>query len=337
MNLKLKIAGCILFAMVLGASESRADLQQTARPGTVNYVEGQALVGTKSLTAASVGKVEVEPGQALKTEAGKAEILLTPGVFLRLGDMSSARMISPSLIDTEMDVNQGQATVEVTEIHKENDLRIVEDGKTTELRKPGLYDFDADLNEVRVFDGEADVQNGNRWIKVKGGRELDFAGGEPIKAKKFDKKMIEEDDLYRWTSLRSSYLAEANADAARTYVDGGLGWFGDGWYWDPWFDAYTFIPGDGIFYSPFGWGFYSPGWAYAAPLFYGGGYYRHFGLNYHAWGPGAHYGLPAHYGRGVRYGSRFGFAGGRTGPAMGSFHAGGFHGGGGFYGGGMRH
>ena len=42
--------------------------------------------------------------------------------------------------------------------------------------------------------------------------------------------------------------------------------------WDPWFSCYTFIPGDGIFYSPFGWGFYSPWWAYQAPIYFGGRY-----------------------------------------------------------------
>ena len=46
-----------------------------------------------------------------------------------------------------------------------------------------------------------------------------------------------------------------------------------GWFWDPYFDAYTWMPWDGIFFSPFGWGFYSPGFAYAAP-FYGGGFLR---------------------------------------------------------------
>lgn len=45
----------------------------------------------------------------------------------------------------------------------------------------------------------------------------------------------------------------------------------------------TFIPGDGIFYGPFGWGFYSPWLVYEAPYFaYGypfgyGPYHRHFG------------------------------------------------------------
>src|SRR2546429_6629765 len=41
-----------------------------------------------------------------------------------------------------------------------------------------------------------------------------------------------------------------------------------------WFDGFTFIPGDGIFYSSFGWGFYSPWYVYGAP-FYGYGYGRY--------------------------------------------------------------
>ena len=94
-----------------------------------------------------------------------------------------------------------------------------------------------------------------------------------LKPRKFDKNAY-TDDFYRWASLRSSYLAEANVDAARRY--GGEagwygGWYGEGWYWDPWFGAYTFIPGDGIFFDPFGWGFYSPWFAFEAPFFgYGG-------------------------------------------------------------------
>src|SRR5579859_4676570 len=338
MNLKLKVAASLSFAMILFAPETRADVQQTARPGTLNYVEGQASVGTQSLDASSVGKVEVGSGQFLKTGSGKAEILLTPGVFLRLGDGSSAQMISPGLLDTEVVLDHGEATVEVAELHDENNLRLIEDGKTIELIKVGLYDFDADRHLLRVLIGKAIVEDGQRRIKVKGGREVDFGGDQLLKPRKFDKQATEAEDLYRWTSLRSSYLAEANADAAQTYMAGGLGWFGDGWYWDPWFDSFTFIPGDGIFYSPFGWGFYSPWYAYAAPLALGSPYYHHFGPNYQAWGPGGHYGFPANYGHGVHYGSRLGLGGAYSGRGMTSGHGGGFHGGGlggvGFHGGG---
>ena len=65
--------------------------------------------------------------------------------------------------------------------------------------------------------------------------------------------------------------------SARTvFVGGGPYWDGPGWYWNPYWDMYGFIPGDGIWYSPFGWPFYSP-WAYGYGFGYGfGGYGRGF-------------------------------------------------------------
>jgi hypothetical protein len=335
----------IVLSLVLGTFLSVTPAQateaaRTARPGSLNYVEGQVTIGNQAVDAKSIGSVELAPGQSLATTAGRAEMLLTPGVFFRLGDNSSATMISPNLTDTEVQLVHGDAIVEVTNTHRENNLRVIEDGKSTQLVKNGLYDFDADRDTVRVFDGQAVVQDNNREVKIKGGHEVSL-NDEPLKTQKFDKKSFETTDLYRWTSLRSSYLAEANADAARTYIVGGAGWFGNGWYWDPWFSAYTFIPGDGIFYSPFGWGFYSPGFVYGAPYFFGGRYYHHFGGDYHAWGPGYHYGMPYNYGHGVHYGGRLnagGAYGYRGGAAPHAFNGGGFHGGavagGGFHGGG---
>ena len=80
---------------------------------------------------------------------------------------------------------------------------------------------------------------GGKMIKVDGGHELALINNPKFKTHGFDKKTY-EDDLYRWCSLRSSYLAEANVSAAKMYYAGGPGWYGPGWYWDPWF---TPIPG----------------------------------------------------------------------------------------------
>ncbi len=272
-----------------------------ALPGTLNYVEGQAAVGTDVLNAKSVGSVSLQSGQTLTTETGKAEILLTPGVFFRVGDNSSATLVSPSLTNTEVSLTKGQAMVEVAEIYKDNLLRVQEDGATTQLLKDGLYGFDATNGNVRVFKGEALVQDGDQNIKVKGGHELDVNNTGRLKATKFNKSPYEESDLYRFSNLRSQYLAEANANAAGLYLGGGPGWYGAGWYWDPPFWAYTWIPGDGMFYSPFGWGFYSPGFVSYSPFYgryypYGYGYAGHARL-YHGGQPyaahsGAYVGRP---------------------------------------------
>jgi hypothetical protein len=246
----------------------------TAIPGSINYVEGQVNLADQPLDSKSVGSAELQPGQTLTTGNGKAEILLTPGVFLRVGDNSTVQMVSTNLTNTEADLVKGQATVEVAEIHQYNQLRIGEDGATTELLKDGLYAFDADQANVLVVKGEAQVQDNDQNVKVKAGHELDLSHTGKLKTVKYDKNAFEASDLYRFSDLRSAYLAEANVDIARQYYAGGPGWYGPGWYWDPGFWSYTWLPGDGIFYSPFGWGFYSPWWVGYAPVYYGHYPYR---------------------------------------------------------------
>src|SRR5271167_205947 len=91
----------ILCAPVWGATP--------ALPGTLNYVEGQAAVGADALNAKSVGSVTLQSGQTLTTETSKAEILLTPGVFFRVGDNGAATLVSSSLTNTEASLIKGQA------------------------------------------------------------------------------------------------------------------------------------------------------------------------------------------------------------------------------------
>jgi hypothetical protein len=343
------IAGWFLAAAlstpIAAASQTNTQATQpsrTAYPGTLNYVEGKVSIGSQTLGADQIGTARLNPQQTIATEQGKAEVLLTPGVFLRVGDQSAVEMISPNLNDTEVAVNKGEATVEVADIYPQNRLIVDEGNAKAELMKNGFYDFDADHGQVRVFSGEIELQDGARQIRIKGGHEVTL-GDENPKARGFDKTAA-EGDLYQWSSLRSSYVAQANADIGRDYYSSygwGPGWYGAGWYWDPWFDGFTFLPGDGIFYSPFGWGFYPPfyfgagfgyGWGWGG---YGyGHYYHHF--DPHATGPGrfAHaWGGPrGGFGGG---GHAAGFAGGgfHGGAMGGGFHGGGF-GGGGFHGGG---
>jgi hypothetical protein len=270
---RLKALSGFLLAAVLTTSAWAAN---TALPGTLNYIEGQAKIGDQSLNSKSVGSVELQPGQSLTTGDGKAEILLTPGVFLRLGGNSTVTMVSSNLTNTQADLVKGQATVEVAEIYKYNDLRIGENGATTQMLKEGLYGFDADHGQMLVLKGEALVQDNDQSVKVKGGHEIDLNATGRLQAPKFDKNAYEASDLYRFSDLRSQYLASANVEMARKYYAGGPGWYGPGWYWDPWFLGYTWIPGNGILYSPFGWGFYSPWYVGYAPFYRGGYRYGHY-------------------------------------------------------------
>ena len=283
-------------------------------PGTLNYIEGQASIEGRPLSSQSVGNTKLEAGQVLATANGKAEILLTPGIFLRLGEDSTVQMVSTDLTHTEVRLEQGRADVEVDQIYPQNTILVDLKNGQTQLLKNGLYAFDSGTSTVRVFDGKAAVYPGANLqanvkpIDVKGGHQL-VLNGEPSKPQGFNKDQAKADPLYKWSSLRSNYLGQANLNLAEEYA--GYSGFYPGWYWAGGPFGYTWLPGDGLFWSPFGYGFYSPYYIRGGGFIYGG------------------------YGRGF-YG-RGGYpAGGYHGGALRAQGGQGFHGGGGggFHGGG---
>ena len=300
-----------------------------ARPGTLNYIEGQATLDGQLLTAQSVGHTEIAPGQTITTESGKVEVLLTPGVFLRLGDNSAVTMVSPNLTKTEIQLDRGHAEIEVDQIYKQNDLLVDQGPAQTKILQNGLYAFDATAGDIRVFDGKAAVSpstGAEKWITVKGGHELAL-NGEPAKTKDFNRdQAAKQDALYSWSELRSQYLGSANLSLAEQYA--GAPGFYPGWFWDPALYSYTWLPGDGLFWNPFGYGFYSPYYLYAGGFIYPGygfrgGFYR----GGYAYRGG--YGFRGGAVRGASAPAARGFAGG-------GFSGGGFHGGGGGFSGGSH-
>jgi len=217
-----------------------------------------------------VGRAELDTNQTIQTGLGKAEVLLTPGVFLRIGDHSELRMVSPGLTDTRVELLSGEAQVEATDVHKENHIQVLDHGITTTLLKNGLYAFKADTPAVSLYDGKAEVQSGDTRITLGKGKQVLLGG--PLKAVSFDRHY--QDELYHWSRLRDGYLAEASMGSASVYMVNPYGWYGSGWYWNPYFSMYSFIPGAGYLYSPFGYGFYSPFYYAPIRIYRGGGFRR---------------------------------------------------------------
>ena len=79
-----KLFASIFMALLL-AVPAFADTSSgsTGVPGSINYVEGQVSMGAKPLDSKSIGSAELRTGEWLTTAKGKAEVLLTPGVFVR--------------------------------------------------------------------------------------------------------------------------------------------------------------------------------------------------------------------------------------------------------------
>ena len=93
------------------------------------------------------------------------------------------------------------------EIHRQNNLQVVDHGVTTRLAQREFYEFLADPSEVLVFTGETQVETGNgNHQDVKKHHEMVLEGEARPQNFKMDNA---EDALFNWSKLRSHYLAES--------------------------------------------------------------------------------------------------------------------------------
>jgi hypothetical protein len=265
-------------------SASAQNYTISAKPGAVNYIEGSASVNGQQVSSHAARTTFLGENDTLSTgTSGKAEVLLTPGIFLRIGDNSEVRMVSPSLTDTRVELLRGEAMVEVDQLVEENTVSVVDHGATVEIQKPGLYRVAADPAPVAAtIEGKCEAVVGQNRIEVAKGHETDLV--QPLKAHKFDRK--KEDDLYAWSNIRAEYDAASSyqvakntqASAMNSAVAGGYGYgygpnaysgmLNPGWYWNSAFMGWAWLPLNGAFFSPFGYGFYGPGVVAYAPVVY---------------------------------------------------------------------
>ena len=159
----------VMMVSLVAVGFGLADTPNSPPPGTLNYVEGQVYVQGRSETQKSVGSTFIGPNQQLQTHDGNAEMLLTPGVYLRLGHNSAVTMLRPRLANTLVELDQGSAVLEVDELFKQNNLRVVLGHSTTQIEKQGLYAFTANPASVKVLDGKAVVNTDDRNVKLEGG------------------------------------------------------------------------------------------------------------------------------------------------------------------------
>ncbi|MFZ5928791.1 MAG: hypothetical protein ACOYX1_15250 [Acidobacteriota bacterium] len=251
-------------ALLLLAGSAVAQHAVSARAGMINVAEGDVFFVDDR--GAAPQRVEPRPnelvsmkeGQTLRTEEGRAEVLLTPGAFLRLGEASAVRLDSSRLSSVKLELLDGGTLIDIVELLPDNSVLVRLAGAEVELEKAGLYRFDAAPPRVRVFNGQAEVRAAGLAQTLKGGRELRLEGAQWA-VRKFDADK-ETDSLYRWSKRRSGYIAMANVSAARQAGSfwGASGFRGGTWLWNPFFGFATYVPWSDTVMSPFGYYYYTP-------------------------------------------------------------------------------
>ena len=269
------ILALAVILLALAAFPIAAQPVVSAKAGAIDYVEGKVYLGDELVAPSATKFPDIKENGVVRTTDGRAEILLTPGIVLRLAENSTLRMISNRLIDTRAELQRGSASVEVDGILKDNNVTVICKDATVTFTKAGIYRFDADSARLRVFKGEAQVAMGDRTVEVSGGKMLTMSG-EMASAQKFDTE--DTDSLDNWSERRASYMAAANVSAARALTTGGYGGYGYGgygyggygygrysgcmgsgmWAYNSWFGMTTFVPCSGSYMNPYGYRYWSP-------------------------------------------------------------------------------
>ena len=256
----------ILLAAVI--TTVRGDVPRSSQVGALEYVEGSAFVNGKAVSAGKESLPILGNGESLRTDIGHAEMLLTPGVFLRLDARSEVHLVNASLTDTRLHLDRGAMILEVDDLHKDNRIRVEAGSGTVLVLKTGLYRFEAEPARVEVLNGQVEAAGGSRALKAGKHHEVFLSSG----LERTGFKSEPNDDLSRWSRLRSEYEAEASVASAQYVYDRGLAWGYSNWFWNPWFESWTWLPASGFWMNPYGFGYWSPFMVYD---YYPNRYYRY--------------------------------------------------------------
>ncbi len=254
-------------ALAISVNGLNAQSVISAHSGVLHYYEGDTTIDGQTPHQKVGTFAEVKEKQELQTQVGRAEVLLTPGVFLRVGENSGIRMLSNKLTDTQVEFLKGSAIVDFVEVAKDNSVTLSYQDYKISFVKKGIYRFDSEPAEFKVYTGEAVVRHGTSSVNLKDGRAVPFTPA--LVSEKFDNRT--GDSLYRWAKRRSEYIAVANLSAARqagsSFNSGGTSGTG-GWYYNPYYSMFTFIPGRGYMCDPFAT-FMSPMSPFSSPSLFG--------------------------------------------------------------------
>jgi hypothetical protein len=223
--------------------------------GVLYFFEGNVFLDGQRLEQKFGKFPDIGEGRSLRTEAGRAEVLLTPGVMLRIGDNSSIRMVSDKLSDTRVELLTGSAIVEVNQNNPDTSVALL--FKDWQVRAPedGVYRLDSNPAEVHVYKGQAEVSTGGKDpVTVKSNENLPLAAvlvPEPG-------QITPGDNFKTWAMNRSQAVSADNAIAGEivddpSQMNSTAGFDASGYTYFP----MTGVPSLGIT-NPYGVSFWSP-------------------------------------------------------------------------------
>jgi hypothetical protein len=198
-----------LAAVSVLALTANAQSVISTHSGVIHFFEGTVYLGDQPLES-RLGRYPVVPqGGELRTADGRAEVLLTPGVFLRLGQQSEIRMVANDLANTQVELQTGSAIVDSGESNSDTSVTLIYKNWQVHFLEKGVYRIDSDPPRLSVRQGRAEVFDGagSPPLSVEKGMNLPFAAvlvPEPSSVQQVDA-------LNDWASGRSQSIMADNA------------------------------------------------------------------------------------------------------------------------------
>jgi hypothetical protein len=285
-TLVLSAIGLLLLAAVAPAQQTERERRAanaassiyviSAKAGGINFVEGKVAVARKDAKSGYLIKGdELEIGDKVSTGAGgKAEILLNPGSYVRLGENTDFEFASTSLDNLKVKLRRGSAIFEVI-ADREFRVAVATPKADFYVVKSGIYRIDVlaeGAGKIEVWKGLAEVGDG-KSTALKKGQSATVNGSETIVAK-FDRD--DKDALEAWSKERAKDLAKVNSKlnkaSLRNSLLGSRGWniynsYGL-WIYDAQFRGFCFLPFGYGWSSPYGYWFGHDLWGMNLPWIY---------------------------------------------------------------------
>jgi len=188
--------------------------------GTINYSEGAAFLDNSPVSQ-QVGTFSAIPeGSTLRTEKGRAEVLLTPGVFLRIDENSAIRILSNALTKTRVEFLQGAAILDSNDAPSDNPCVLVYKAYELRFARPGVYRLSSEPEVFQTYTGEAVIQApGAPPTTIDESNQFFFTIGMAVK--KNGDGMVE--DFSEWARNRAETITSENRIASQSTADPAAG------------------------------------------------------------------------------------------------------------------
>jgi hypothetical protein len=206
----------LLALAAVAASAMPAQYTLSAMAGYIHHTEGEVWLGERAIAPKPEDFEHVLEGRRLRTGQGRAELMLVPGSFVRVGAESEIEMVSAGLTDATLRLLAGSLIVDLQTQFEKDAIGIKVGDKEVRFRKTGLYRIDAAAGRLRVIDGRARVEGASgEGFDVKSGQESPLEAGGPEKLAKG-----EGDALDEWNGERHEKLAVLAERARQERWDG---------------------------------------------------------------------------------------------------------------------